>query len=85
MRQTVAVGVIKETTKKEGVTGKTTKAAEKAAKKKWSNLRCLFIIGFKIYLFFLSIKQLFYYVILCLFLHNFFPTDILMPSLQKMI
>jgi hypothetical protein len=33
----------------------------------------------------LSIKQLFYYVILCLFLHNFFPTDILMPSLQKMI
>ena len=34
MRQTVAVGVIKETTKREAVTGKTTKAAEKAQKKK---------------------------------------------------
>jgi len=33
MRQTVAVGVIKETTRKE-VTGKVTKAAEKANKKK---------------------------------------------------
>jgi elongation factor 1-alpha len=33
MRQTVAVGVIKETTRKE-VAGKTTKAAEKAQKKK---------------------------------------------------
>jgi hypothetical protein len=34
MRQTVAVGVIKEAQRKEGVTGKTTKAAEKASKKK---------------------------------------------------
>lgn len=33
MKQTVAVGVIKEVTKKE-LAGKTTKAAEKAAKKK---------------------------------------------------
>ena len=35
MRQTVAVGVIKSTTPKV-VDGKTTKAAEKAQKKKWS-------------------------------------------------
>ena len=34
MKQTVAVGVIKETTRKEHTTGKTTKAAEKANKKK---------------------------------------------------
>jgi elongation factor 1-alpha len=34
MKQTVAVGVIKETVRKEGGTGKTTKAAEKALKKK---------------------------------------------------
>jgi elongation factor 1-alpha len=34
MRQTVAVGVIKETTRKEATTGKVTKAAEKAQKKK---------------------------------------------------
>jgi len=34
MRQTVAVGVIKETTRKEATAGKVTKAAEKAQKKK---------------------------------------------------
>jgi elongation factor 1-alpha len=34
MRQTVAVGVIKETTRKEATGGKVTKAAEKANKKK---------------------------------------------------
>jgi elongation factor 1-alpha len=34
MKQTVAVGVIKETLRKEATTGKTTKAAEKALKKK---------------------------------------------------
>jgi elongation factor 1-alpha len=34
MRQTVAVGVIKEVTKKEGQQGKVTKAAAKATKKK---------------------------------------------------
>jgi elongation factor 1-alpha len=34
MRQTVAVGVIKESTRREVVGGKVTKAAEKANKKK---------------------------------------------------
>ena len=34
MKQTVAVGVIKEVVKKEAGTGKVTKAAEKANKKK---------------------------------------------------
>jgi elongation factor 1-alpha len=34
MKQTVAVGVIKETIRKDATTGKTTKAAEKALKKK---------------------------------------------------
>jgi len=34
MKQTVAVGVIKETTRKEGGDGKKTKAAVKAEKKK---------------------------------------------------
>jgi len=34
MRQTVAVGVIKETVRREAVGGKVTKAAEKANKKK---------------------------------------------------
>jgi elongation factor 1-alpha len=34
MKQTVAVGVIKEVVRKEGGTGKVTKAAEKAQKKK---------------------------------------------------
>jgi len=34
MKQTVAVGVIKEVVRKEGTGGKVTKAAEKAAKKK---------------------------------------------------
>jgi len=34
MKQTVAVGVIKETTRKEAVGGKVTQAAKNAAKKK---------------------------------------------------
>jgi len=34
MKQTVAVGVIKETTRKDTGSGKVTKAAEKAQKKK---------------------------------------------------
>ena len=34
LRQTVAVGVIKEVTKKEGGGGKVTKSAQKAAEKK---------------------------------------------------